>query len=458
MENKPLTQEISNTNISYKPSSTDWDSIFRITELINKSIHFIDKNLVGRKEVIKQSFYAILTGEHQLLIGRTGMAKSLLARQILGCFDKVSVFEKQLTKDTMPDNLFGMYDMETMKKGKLFHNVEGSIVLADFAFIDEIFDANDMLLRSLLSLLNEKRLVNGEQIVESSLNTVISAANYIRVTDVLEAVIDRFLYKSYIPEDKSLYYQVNIDMIYKNNVGNIAIPYSKIKLHELVELKKLIKGKDIEIPDFILFIKNYILKQYIHRNRRSRQENSTFTISDRTSAKTQNLLKASALLAGRKEVSIDDLDNLHYLICTIGKEDEIKELKMIVDEAKQRFKHDLKVLNILGYLLRSFNEFQDEEKRKLIIEDTEWKKNLLTIRNDLGESPTFMEKVKDMVNMIIHPRATEIAEIIILFKEMCELLKKEVHHSEILSFIVDFEKDINQVYLKNIGASNNLTN
>ena len=145
------------------------DKFSTLHTAITSAIEFISAQILGREQIIRQSFFALMTGEHQLLISRTGMAKSMLARQIFACFDGAVIFEKQLTKDTMPDNLFGAYDIEAMKRGKMIHNVEGSLVLAHFAFLDEIFDANDMLLRSLLSLLNEKQLVNGEQIIHSSL-------------------------------------------------------------------------------------------------------------------------------------------------------------------------------------------------------------------------------------------------------------------------------------------------
>ena len=35
----------------------------------------------------------------------------------------------------MPENLFGAYDIEAMKKGKMIHNVEGSVVMSHFAFL-----------------------------------------------------------------------------------------------------------------------------------------------------------------------------------------------------------------------------------------------------------------------------------------------------------------------------------
>jgi len=244
--------------VDYRPVLIEEEllgGVFGTAQKINDLIEFVSSQIVGREKIIRQSFYALLTGEHQLLFGRTGMAKSLLARQVFNCFDQATFFEKQLTKDSMPDNLFGAYDILQLKKGKMFHNVEGSIVVADFAFLDEIFDANDMLLRSLLSLLNEKRLVNGEQQVFSPLNSVIGAANYLRNTEILEAVIDRFIYKSHIPDNKDPYIQILIDHAYQKNGGQVVDPDYKIGLDDFLSLKEVISGQSIVIPDYILFLK-----------------------------------------------------------------------------------------------------------------------------------------------------------------------------------------------------------
>ena len=107
-----------------------------ISRTINQSIRFVSDQVLGRWDVIKQSFLALMTGEHQLLISRTGMAKSFLVRQIFSCFENTQIFEKQLTKKTMPENLFGAYDIEAMKKGNMVYNVHGSLVLSHFAFLD----------------------------------------------------------------------------------------------------------------------------------------------------------------------------------------------------------------------------------------------------------------------------------------------------------------------------------
>jgi len=119
MENN---SEVIENNISKDPyvtleKSNPPDNISEIVNQVNTTIKFINRQVIDREEIIQQSFYALLTGEHRLLLGRTGMAKSLLARQIFCCFENAHIYEKHLTKDTMPDNLFGAYDIEQMKKG-----------------------------------------------------------------------------------------------------------------------------------------------------------------------------------------------------------------------------------------------------------------------------------------------------------------------------------------------------
>ena len=112
-----------NSRVYETLQDTSFQKLASISELIKESIRFVSENVLGRDEVIRQSFYALITGEHQIIVSRTGMAKSLLARQIFSCFDDANLFEKQLTKDTMPENLFGAYDIESMKRGKMIHNV-----------------------------------------------------------------------------------------------------------------------------------------------------------------------------------------------------------------------------------------------------------------------------------------------------------------------------------------------
>ncbi len=416
----------------------------RLQRAINDAITFVSKQILGREHVIKQTFFALMCGEHQLLISRTGMAKSMLARQIFACFDGAQVFEKQLTKDTMPDNLFGAYDIEAMKRGKMIHNVEGSLVLCHFAFLDEIFDANDMLLRSLLSLLNEKKLVNGEQIIHSPLQTVIAAANYIRVTEILEAVLDRFLYKSYIPENKDLYFQYAIDNVYQKNFGTIQIPETRISLGDFNVVKELIKSRAIEIPGYILLLKNHILRQYIEETREQVPDKRTYTISDRTSAKSQDLLRASAILGGRPQVNEADLENLHYMICTLGIEEEKSRFMKICSAARRYFQQDRETLENIFDAITIFSLVKSTSHAELLKSDAAFNQLKGRLEKLVKKETTgfreYFEKIKS--KFVSMPKDALVPETLGLLEELCDLSLKDARTREAREIIDGFRQDI----------------
>jgi len=415
-----------------------------ISHIINECIRYISKHVIGRDQVVRQTFLALLTGEHQLLISRTGMAKSLLARQIFACFEDAQVFEKQLTKDTMPENLFGAYDIEAMKKGKMIHNVEGSVVLSHFAFLDEIFDANDMLLRSLLSLLNEKQLVNGEQIVNATLHSAIAAANYIRYTDVLEAVIDRFVYKSYIPENKDLYFQYSIDQIYQQQFGSVATPQRRISMGELSHAKKVIQSNQIAIPGYVLFLKNYILKKYIEETRATHSDRQDFTVSDRKSVKMQDTLRAVAFLDGREEVSDQDLDSLYLAVCTLGREEETARLTKITTAARNYFRQDRDILDNMFSAIDIFTIIRSSENQEMLKSDTSF--NLIRARLQeiaRAENSRFKEYFTRLKTKIISlNRDTFLPETFAVLENISEVSMKDAGSRECRELVVSFRQAV----------------
>jgi len=429
--------------VAYTPPEEEpLEVIFETAKKINTLIEFVSHQIVGRREIIQQSFYALLTEEHQLLFSRTGTAKSLQARQIFNCFDRVTIFEKQLTKDTMPDNLFGAYDLIQLKeRGKLVHNVDGSIVLADFAFLDEVFDASDMLLRSLLSLLNERRFTNGENQIISPLNTVIATANYVRATEVLEAVLDRFLYKSYIPENKNLYLQVLIDHVFQANQGQVVDPKEKIKLSELCALKEVVKSQRIEIPDYIIFLKNYIVRRYMEEVRASDPEQPNYLVSDRTSVKIQNLLRAAALLDFRTTVEEKDLDQMYYLLCILGKREEKERLDTIVDTARKYFRDDREVLEDVLSMIRLVWEMKRSKE-----EDNMKPARIVSALENMREKPGFSlrQKLSQAISRKVIPLSykSEADKAISLLRQYCAALKNMAAKKETIELICGLEEDV----------------
>ncbi len=294
-----------------------------------RAMEFVGRRMINREKVIRQAFYALLTGDHQLLQSRTGAGKTMLAEQIFAMFDQVHIFRVQASKEQMPDTYFGALDIEQLKRGRIVHNTEGSLVESEFGFIDEIFDANDYTLRALLSLLNERALVRGSQYMPAKVHTVIAATNYLRVTEVTEAILDRFIYKAMVLPDKDPYIQYRIAKEYAKYSGRIAPPKEKIPFAELQFAYAIVTNQhpefQIAIYPELLYFMNLVIRHYeFTRNRILRQQKAErdFYISPRTQAKAQDLLRAIAFLEGRHKVIPEDIRQLKYVFATIGVEEE----------------------------------------------------------------------------------------------------------------------------------------
>jgi MoxR-like ATPase len=67
-----------------------------------------------RKEVIDGALAAVLAGEHVLLLGPPGTAKSALARAIAQAFGGI-YFERLLTKFSTPEELFGAISLKALE-------------------------------------------------------------------------------------------------------------------------------------------------------------------------------------------------------------------------------------------------------------------------------------------------------------------------------------------------------
>ncbi len=145
-----------------------------------------------RKDAIDGSLAAVLAGEHILLLGPPGTAKSALARAIAVAFGGV-YFERLLTKFSTPEELFGAISLKALEQDRFARVVTGKLPEADFAFIDEIFKANSAILNSLLAVVNERIFHNDGQPTAVPLISLFGASNELPEGKELEALFDRFL-------------------------------------------------------------------------------------------------------------------------------------------------------------------------------------------------------------------------------------------------------------------------
>ena len=156
-------------------------------------IDTLEGGLVERRHSVRLCLLAALAGEHTLLIGPPGTAKSELARRLHTVFRDARYFERLLTRFSVPEELFGPLSIKALEEDRYERHIDGFLPDASIAFIDEVFKANSAILNALLTLLNEREFDNGAGRVHCPLISAIGATNAVPEDEVADAFFDRFL-------------------------------------------------------------------------------------------------------------------------------------------------------------------------------------------------------------------------------------------------------------------------
>lgn len=161
----------------------------RLSRLLTK----LETGLIERRREMRLALLAALAGEHTLVIGPPGTAKSELARRLHHAFRDARYFERLLTRFSVPEELFGPLSISALEQDRYERHTAGFLPDASIAFIDEVFRANSAILNALLTLLNEREFDNGAGRMRCPLISVIGATNEVPDDEVAEAFFDRFL-------------------------------------------------------------------------------------------------------------------------------------------------------------------------------------------------------------------------------------------------------------------------
>jgi MoxR-like ATPase len=297
---------------------------FVVDRLQREVIAPVQQRFVGRDDVIDLIALTVVAGEHLFLHGPPGTAKSALirtfARAVQGRY-----FEYMLTRFTEPNEIFGPIDIAKLRDGKVITVTTGMLPEAEFAFLDELFNANSAILSSLLTILNERVFRRGLETHSLPLLSLFSASNHLPEEDALKALFDRFLLRCHVD---NLHRDAMPRLLQAGwDLEQAPLPESSLGADDLRRLAKSIFRVDLSGA-----LNTY--REAVHKVR-----DLGIAFSDRRAVKVQKLLAASALLCGRTAAQPSDLWVLRYVW---DREEQIEALAALVNGILEQHGEDAK--------------------------------------------------------------------------------------------------------------------
>jgi MoxR-like ATPase len=299
----------------------------------------LQERFLGKDEVIRLLCVAVLAGEHAVLIGPPGTAKSALIRTFARLMH-ARYFEYLLTRFTEPNEIFGPVDIGAFREGRYERRTEGMLPQAEIVFLDEVFKSNSAILNALLTLLNERRYTSGGQVMRCPLLSAFGASNEVPGDETLTAIYDRFILRIRNDNLDAYHFQDLLQRGLEHEVLQMTDAETQplVAARELAELQRSLLQRVRFTEEFFSQYKGLVFQ--------IRAEG--VTLSDRRVVKLLKLFAASAYLDGRTQPDAGDLFVLKHVW---NSEDQAQILEAIVTpllEAHYREHPDARRVGAIG--------------------------------------------------------------------------------------------------------------
>ena len=269
-------------------------------ERVRQTVHSATIGLVQREQLAELMMLSAVAQEHLLIIGPPGTAKSAVVRRVAGALGG-RYFEYLLGRFTEPAELFGPVDLRKLREGVVETDVTGMLPEAEVAFLDEVFLGSTAILNTLLGVLNERRFRRGHTDIACPLRICVGAANALPEDESLAAFADRFLLHLFVDP-------VPDNMLEALLAGGwqaeSAQPPHFANLKDIDLLCSEVRG--VQLDEARGALANAIRKL----------RGAGLSLSDRRIVKTQRLIAAATVLAGRTTATEADLWPLFYVLPT----------------------------------------------------------------------------------------------------------------------------------------------
>ena len=258
------------------------------------------RGLVEREAMVELVALSAVAGEHLLVIGPPGTAKSEAVRRTARALGG-SYFEYLLGRFTEPSEIFGPVDLRKLREGTVETETTGMLPEAEVAFLDEVFLGSTAILNTLLGLLNERTFRRGHTRMKVPLRVCVGASNGLPEEESLAAFADRFLARIFVepvPDPRLEELLAGGASLWRETEARVA------SLEALDVLARAAQQADL----------GPVRPHLAHALRTLRA--AGIGLSDRRAVKVQRLMAAAAALAGRQIPGVADLWPLIYAVPT----------------------------------------------------------------------------------------------------------------------------------------------
>ena len=349
-----------------------------------------------RGHVIPQILDSLVAGEHVLLLGEPGTAKSDLTEAIRRAFDS-EYFGILMSRFTTPDEVFGPFDPKALtEQGRLCRKPDGYLPTAGVVFLDEVFKASSAINNALLQAINERQWRNDGALQSMPLRFVMGASNEIPADDSgLEAFFDRFLSRFWIKQLQDD--QSARDLFF----GQRATVTAKVSFAEL----DVIRSHAASLPftadaqDAVLAIRTEIRARGI-------------IVSDRRWKKACGLLRAHAARRGLSVVTTACLSPLENVLWSKPEQapivrevvasfaatwmNDVRAIAGVIDEQSTRLADVLRKSSNLSTKLRDFAKVM----AALEPEEIKLAELVKTVPDAAEEAQSLLDRIAGMFDLV----------------------------------------------------------
>ena len=299
----------------------------------------LSKIIVGQDVLIKHLFTCLLCGSHALIEGVPGLGKTLIVRSLSKILD-LKYSRIQFTPDLMPADIIGTNIVKEDSNGSRYFEFYKGPIFGQLILADEINRASPKTQSALLEAMQEDKVtVFGTQYHLKPPFMVLATQNPIEMEGTYplpEAQLDRFFFKLRVSypdhqELKKIIDKTTEDYQYelKRVIGADAI----------LEMRSIVK-----LVPIATHVKDYAIRLALAShpdNANASEQTREYVLFGASPRGVQSLIlagKVSALLDGRYNVSIEDIDDVakpalrHRIVLNIRGETEGIDMDDIIDE------------------------------------------------------------------------------------------------------------------------------